>query len=723
MHKPGLSFILVFLVLMVLSSQSFAHPMGNFSISHYARINASSTAISIHAVLDYAEIPTFQLFSDWGIRSKVEGSQAEIQPMVEQLVAKLEPCFRLVIDGVPTTLQVSNIKHETTAGAGGLLTLRVSFDLLTAWKPAPVRLEFYDDSYGERIGWKEMVVAADPGFEFPEGNSFTADRSAALTRYPSDPLTPDPNLSTIAIRIMPGIGLAPAPGDSTSTAAPARETPGSFLSGNLVRGDRLSEILSHRELPIRMALIGVGIAFVLGALHAMSPGHGKTLVAAYLVGNRGTARHAIFLGGIVTFTHTVGVFLLGVITLFASSYIVPEKLYPWMGLISGLMIVGIGVNLFRGRLSRYGHDVRGHHHHGPGGHSHEIPEGITLRSLVALGVSGGIVPCPSALVVLLSAIALHRVELGLLLLVAFSLGLASSLVAVGVLVVRAGRLIERTPLAHGLAGVLPVVSAGIITVTGFGIAAESFAATGFLGDTSLLLQTQVLIVLGLGLLLGLKHATDADHIVAVTTFVSESKSLWRSCGIGVFWGIGHTLSLALAGFVVIVFKVSIPGWLETRLELVVAVMLIALGARVLIRTLGGKIEVHDHTHIHSRTVSHSHWHLHTSDEQLAHDHSGWAHLGLRPLLVGMVHGAAGSAALMLLVLSTIQSPLEAFLYILVFGFGSVLGMLLISCLLALPLHFAKGRVAASYKPIQLTAGLFSCLFGLYLGLEIWSSMP
>src|SRR5437773_11528331 len=156
-----------------------------------------------------------------------------------------------------------------------------------------------------------------------------------------------------------------------------------------------------------------------------------------------------------------------------------------MGLMSGLMIVGIGVNLFRGRLSRYGHDIRGHRHQGPGGHSHEIPEGITLRSLVALGVSGGIVPCPSALVVLLSAIALHRVELGLLLLVAFSLGLASSLVAVGVLVVRAGRLIERTPLAHALSGALPVVSAGIVTVIGFGIAAESFAGTGLLGDTSL----------------------------------------------------------------------------------------------------------------------------------------------------------------------------------------------------------------------------------------------
>src|SRR5262249_892983 len=320
------------------------------------------------------------------------------------------------------------------------------------------------------------------------------------------------------------------------------------------------------------------------------------------------------------------------------------------------------------------------HDHGPGGHTHEIPESITPRSLVALGVSGGIVPCPSALVVLLSAIALHRVELGLVLLVAFSLGLASSLVAVGLLVVRAGRLIERPPTAHAVSCALPVVSAGIVTVIGFGIAAESFAGTGLLGDTSLLFQTEGLIVLGLGLLLGLKHATDADHVVAVTTFVSESKSLWRSCGIGVFWGIGHTLSLALAGFVLIVFKISIPSWLEARLELLVAVMLVALGARVLIRTLRRKIELHDHTHKHSGPIWHSHWHVHPGEPH-AHNHAGWTHLGLRPLLVGMVHGAAGSAALMLLVLSTIRSPLESFLYILVFGLGSVVGMLLISSLL------------------------------------------
>ena len=297
------------------------------------------------------------------------------------------------------------------------------------------------------------------------------------------------------------------------------------------------------------------------------------------------------------------------------------------------------------------------------------------------------------------------------------------LVLIGLIVVRAGRLIQRTAVSNALTGMIPVVSAAIITIIGFGIAADSLASIGVMGNASLLLQTQALVVLGLGLFLGLKHATDADHIVAVTTFVSESRSLWRSCGIGIFWGIGHTLSLALAGLVVIVFKISIPKWFEARLEFLVAVMLIALGARVLIRTMRGRIELHGHPHLHSGAILHSHWHIHTGGEQHAHDHTGWTHIGLRPLLVGMVHGAAGSAALMLLVLSTIRSPLEAFVYIVVFGFGSVLGMLLISCLLALPLHWAKERLAISYKPIQMTAGLFSCLFGLYLGIEIWSSMP
>ena len=716
--RSGANFVLAILLLSVFSSPLSAHPMGNFSINHYARIHVSENAVSVRVVFDYAEIPTFQLFASSAVQTEGPIRPSEVQALVEKLITSLRPQLRLVIDGIPVNPEATHVQQAMTPGAGGLETLRISFDLVAPWKPNAVRLEFFDDSYPERIGWKEIVVSADDGLEFPQGNAFRVDRSAELTQYSSDALSSSPNVSSASLRIAPRSGLGRTENFSAPSPASTGGAARSFLIADLVRGDRLSQILSQQELPVRVVLLALAIAFVLGALHATSPGHGKTLVAAYLVGNRGTARHAVFLGAVVTFTHTAGVFLLGIVTLFASSYVVPEKLYPWMGLISGITIVLVGLNLFRSRLSNYQE-----HHHGPGGHTHSLPESMTLRNLLALGISGGIVPCPSALVVLLSAIALHRLQLGLLLLVAFSAGLASVLVLIGLIVVRAGRLIQRTAVSNALTGMIPVVSAAIITIIGFGIAADSLASIGVMGNASLLLQTQALVVLGLGLFLGLKHATDADHIVAVTTFVSESRSLWRSCGIGIFWGIGHTLSLALAGLVVIVFKISIPKWLEARLEFLVAVMLIALGARVLIRTMRGRIELHGHPHLHSGAILHSHWHIHTGGEQHAHDHTGWTHIGLRPLLVGMVHGAAGSAALMLLVLSTIRSPLEAFVYIVVFGFGSVLGMLLISCLLALPLHWAKERLATSYKPIQMTAGLFSCLFGLYLGIEIWSSMP
>ncbi len=227
-------------------------------------------------------------------------------------------------------------------------------------------------------------------------------------------------------------------------------------------------------------------------------------------------------------------------------------------------------------------------------------------------------------------------------------------------------------------------------------------------------------ILALGFILGLKHATDADHVVAVTTFVSEQKSLVRSCWIGAFWGAGHTFSLAVAGLAVILLKIQIPAWLETRLELGVAVMLVVLGARVLYKTWNQELELHRHLHAHAPGASpHVHWHLHKRGT--LHEHRGWLHVGLRPLLVGMVHGAAGSGALMLLVLSTIHSSLQAILYIVVFGVGSIAGMLVISMLLALPMHWIGTRVASSYRPIQIFAGLFSCVFGLILGVEIWQS--
>jgi nickel/cobalt transporter (NicO) family protein len=214
-------------------------------------------------------------------------------------------------------------------------------------------------------------------------------------------------------------------------------------------------------------------AFGWGALHALSPGHGKAMVAGYLVGARGTPRHALLLGLTVTATHTFSVFLLGLVTLFASEYVLPEQLYPWLGVVSGAMVVAIGLWVMRSRFRRW-RTLRaeaGRDHAHPHEHHHHPEDPITMRGLLALGVSGGIVPCPSALVVLIGAISQHRVGLGMLLILAFSVGLAATLTAVGLAVLYGGRLVarlrpERRLLGGRLTGALPAISASVIVLAG-----------------------------------------------------------------------------------------------------------------------------------------------------------------------------------------------------------------------------------------------------------------
>jgi hypothetical protein len=230
-------------------------------------------------------------------------------------------------------------------------------------------------------------------------------------------------------------------------------------------------------------------------------------------------------------------------------------------------------------------------------------------------------------------------------------------------------------------------------------------------------QSPLFVILSLGFLLGLKHATEADHVVAVSTFVSRERSLLRSCWIGLFWGAGHTLSLALAGTIILFLKINISSSLSGGLEFGVAAMLVVLGARALYRTWKGDVHLHRHLHSHvPGKTGHSHWHLHIAGK--SKEHSGWLHFGLRPLLVGMVHGAAGTGALMLVALSTIRSPLQALLYIVIFGAGSIAGMLIVSLLLALPLRWISRHTASGYRFIHATAGVFSCVFGAYIGFQI-----
>jgi ABC-type nickel/cobalt efflux system permease component RcnA len=266
-------------------------------------------------------------------------------------------------------------------------------------------------------------------------------------------------------------------------------------------------LIATEKLGLGIILITLGVAVGLGAFHALEPGHGKTLVAAYLVGSRGTVKHAFLLGLIVTATHTAGVYLLGAATLYASQYIVPERLYPWLGVVSGVLISGLGAVLLVRRylgndgrsshhhhhrdhshiLDDHDHQRPHHHHHGHShdhGHTHEHHDPhrqVSFRELLTLGISGGIVPCPGALVVLLSAVSMQRIGFGLLLIVAFSIGLAAVLITIGLLMVSAHQFISRFQVNSSLTTRwLPLTSSAVILVFGVALTLQALRTAGIL---------------------------------------------------------------------------------------------------------------------------------------------------------------------------------------------------------------------------------------------------
>jgi nickel/cobalt transporter (NicO) family protein len=466
------------LPLFLLFGTLWGHPMGNFSVSHYSRIEMTPDGARLRYVLDLAEIPTFELLQEWNLPPGA--------PLDEKAAAQAREWARnLKIGhaGKPVLLQAKAVLDK---GAGGMPILRVVADFRVAATPGVLTYE--DGNYPDRAGWKEIVVVAADGAAIVKASPEATDRSHELTAYPQDPLLAPPQDLRASVtwrsdRPLVSTSTPPAVPVAAPVQAPAAasQQPGQSAPGMVVRGDFLSRLMQKGDLGWGMMAIGLVVAFGLGAIHALSPGHGKTIVAAYLVGSRGSPKHAAFLGAMVTFTHTISVFFLGFVTLFLSKYVLPEKIYPVLGAISGLSIVWIGGTLLYRRIA----NARGHHHHhhhdgalvhdhGDGHvHSH-VPEGeIGVASLVALGASGGLVPCPSALVLLLSSIALGRVALGLMLLVAFSAGLAVVLMGIGILVLFARHLLpdgRKTSLSMAFR-YLPVASAGIIVCAGIAMTA------------------------------------------------------------------------------------------------------------------------------------------------------------------------------------------------------------------------------------------------------------
>ncbi|HET6317044.1 MAG TPA: sulfite exporter TauE/SafE family protein [Chloroflexota bacterium] len=448
-----------------------AHPLGNFTVNHYTRIEPAGDRVRLVYVLDMAEIPTFQE------RPRITDPEQYASQRAEEIRQKLH----LTLNGAAAALQLEQRALSFPEGQGGLSTLRleaVYSAQLVGGAADVVGLSFRDDNDPNRIGWREIVARSGAAGTTIEQASVPAeDVTNELRQYPGDLLNSPLNVREAQVRLVPG-----------AAAARPLLTPSGMGVLDRTRGAFAELANNGSELTPTFVLFALGVAVVLGAAHSLQPGHGKTVVAAYLVGSRGTAWHALFLGATVTATHTAGVYALGLVTLFLSQYILPERLYPILEITSGVLVVAIGVWLFGRRLlaaiglrrehghHHYAHDHDHTHNHDYGHmHSHSHPHGpVGFKSLLALGISGGLLPCPEALMVLLITIAAHRVLFGLLLIVAFSTGLASVLVGFGLLLVFARSLFQRVNVTRGFVPrVLPVASAAVIVVAGFVITAQA----------------------------------------------------------------------------------------------------------------------------------------------------------------------------------------------------------------------------------------------------------
>lgn len=498
-----------------LIAPALAHPLGNFTINHYSAIETQADGFAVTYVLDLAEIPTFQ-----------ELGRLDEDGMARHLTTRLwewSRGLRLMAEGGPVPLALRAAQASCLPGAGGLPILRVEEEFWAGLGERgasvdagnrPVRVVYQDTNFPARVGWKEIVVT---GRGVLMSSVPATDRgSNRLRSYPVDLLKspPDDTVARFSANPAgprrPGTGFTSPPihlelsGCRQTSAAPRvgpTGQPGAARYGaeSTAFGALFVRVTGGVLSPRLLAAILVG-ASVLGAYHAMTPGHGKAMLAAYFVGSRGTPAQAVLLGTVTTLTHTSGVFMLGLATLAASRYVLPEKLYPWLSILSGAMLAGVGASLFRRRLAAikgthdhaYVHHHHDNHEHAAAHHHHLLlEEPVRARDLITLGITGGLLPCPSALVVMLAAISVGQTALGLVLITAFSLGLAAVLVAGGLLMVH-GRAFMARLLAPAWGGLvrpgwrrllgavlprLPVFSAAAVALLGFAIIIQTVAAT------------------------------------------------------------------------------------------------------------------------------------------------------------------------------------------------------------------------------------------------------
>ena len=465
-----------------------AHPLGNFTVNTYIGLRVQPDRVVIDMVVDMAEIPTVQARRAIDGNGDGEVGDAEGSAYAARTCPETADRLDLSVEGRRTPVRSTSAEVTFPAGTAGLPTLRLTCALVaeTPELRGERKIELTSTAFTDRVGWREITAVGDRT-TLVFSSVREASTSGRLTAYPDDLLSSPPDQRTATVRARPGGAAAPAlpgavPGERV---AQPRGLDGATRS--------FTDLVARQQLTVGFGILALGLAIGLGAIHAFAPGHGKTVMAAYLVGQRGTLRQAGVIGLTVTATHTAGVLILAIV-LSASTSLAPETIYPWLGLASGLMLVAIGASLLlravrhrplmvaSGRSHSHGHshghshdDGHGHSHdHAP--HDHQTP--VEWRSLVPLGLAGGLVPSPSAVVVLLGAIALGRAWFGVALVVAYGLGMAVTLTGAGLLLVRARGALERRLVTSGpasgrlasAAAALPLLTAACIIAAGLFLA-------------------------------------------------------------------------------------------------------------------------------------------------------------------------------------------------------------------------------------------------------------
>jgi nickel/cobalt exporter len=446
-----------------------AHPLGNFTVNRYSGLDLSPGRVRVQYVLDLAEIPTYQetpnLDSDGDGRVSTTEGQAWADRTARAILAHVV----LSVDGRPVAMTVVSDGVGFRPGQAGLPILRLEIVFAGPLSSRSGSLRYQDRNDPGRIGWKEITARAEPGLSLIGSSVPAASVSMELHAYPTDMLSSPLGVTRAELSFLPGTG----------TAGAVARSHGPTEAGAPVAGGGAFASLVQRRLTPFVLILSVGLAFAFGALHALGPGHGKTITAAYLVGAGARRAQAIAVGLAVSVMHTASVVALGLVVLVLARTFPAERIYPWLELVTGLVALGLGLGLLivRIRARRHGRDPWGHGHAHPHPHGHEHrpvgsdmagdhPEPASRRGLLALAVAGGVLPSPTAFVVLLGSIHAHRIGYGLLLILAFSVGLAAALVAVGLFALRARTLVWRR-MGGRWGSLVPIGSAAVIV--GFGL--------------------------------------------------------------------------------------------------------------------------------------------------------------------------------------------------------------------------------------------------------------